>query len=217
MYLPRHFDERRPELLAALLREQPLGWLVTPQTGGLQADPVPWLHEPGADGAPGALLGHVARANPLWRETPAGAEVLVLFQGPHAYVSPNWYPSKAEQGKAVPTWNYQALQVRGRLQVQDDPAAARAIVTRLTRVHEAAQPAPWAVDDAPADYLAAMLKAIVAVRVEITAWDGKWKLSQNRSPADIAGAVAGLQGLGEPEADALARQMAAAAAPTVKD
>ncbi len=208
MYLPSHFEETRPELLHALLQAHPLGLLVTP--GGEQgpvANTVPFLHDPTpTDEAPcGTLLCHVARANPLWREA-AGAAVLVVFQGPQGYISPNWYPAKAEHGKVVPTWNYSMVQARGRLQVHDDVEAAREIVTRLTTRHEASQPRPWALSDAPADYTATMLRAIVGIRIPLTSLVGKFKLSQNRAAADRAGVAEGLRGQGA-EAQAMADDM----------
>ncbi len=191
MYLPSHFEETRPALLQALLAAHPLGLLITQDAQGLPvADALPFLLEPGADAAsPGTLLGHVARANPLWRSASVGRPVLVVFQGPGAYVSPSGYPSKAEHGKVVPTWNYAMVQARGTLQVRDDPAAARALVGRLTAHHESALAQPWAVDDAPADYIASMLRAIVAIEIPLISLVGKYKLSQNRSPADRQGVM----------------------------
>ena len=195
MYLPQHFEETRPAVLQALLQAHPLGLLVTQDAQGLAvADALPFLLQPGIDAAsPGTLVGHVARANPLWQSASVGRPVLVVFQGPGAYVSPSGYPAKAEHGKVVPTWNYAMVQARGRLQVLDGPAAALALVGRLTQHHEAALPQPWAVGDAPEDYIAAMLRAIVAIEIPLTHLVGKYKLSQNRSAADRQGVVAKLQ------------------------
>ena len=195
MYLPQHFEETRPAVLLALLRAHPLGLLLTQDAQGLPvADALPFLWEAGADAAgPGTLVGHVARANPLWQSASVGRAVLVVFQGPSAYVSPSAYPGKAEHGKVVPTWNYAMVQARGLLRVVDEPAAALALVSRLTRQHEAALPRPWAVDDAPGDYIAAMLRAIVAIEIPLASLVGKYKLSQNRSLADRQGVVAQLQ------------------------
>ena len=195
MYLPQHFEETRPAVLQALLRAHPLGLLVTQDAQGLAvADALPFLLQPGPDPAsPGTLVGHVARANPLWQSASVGRPVLVVFQGPSAYVSPSGYPGKAEHGKVVPTWNYAMVQARGRLQVLDGPAAALALVGRLTQHHEAALPQPWAVGDAPEDYIAAMLRAIVAIEIPLTHLVGKYKLSQNRSAADRQGVVDKLQ------------------------
>ncbi len=195
MYLPQHFEETRPAVLQALLAAHPLGLLITQDAQGLPvADALPFLLEAGADGAsPGTLVGHVARANPLWRSASVGQAVLVVFQGPGAYVSPSAYPAKAEHGKVVPTWNYAMVQARGRLRVVVEPAAARALVGRLTQHHESTLAQPWAVDDAPDDYIAAMLRAIVAIEIPLTHLVGKYKLSQNRSAADRQGVVARLQ------------------------
>jgi len=205
MYQPAHFVESRPEVLHALMRDHPLGLLITHGADGLAANTLPFLFEPGVDGACGQLVGHVARANPLWRTSLEGAEVLVVFQGPQTYISPNWYPRKAETGKAVPTWNYVMVQARGRLRAVDNPVAARAIVTRLTATHEAKQARPWSVDDAPADYLDAMLKAIVCIEIAVDKLEGKWKVSQNQPATNRAGVVAALHAAGGDEATAMAR------------
>ena len=198
MYLPQHFEETRPAVLLALLRAHPLGLLLTQDAQGLPvADALPFLWEAGADAAgPGTLVGHVARANPVWQPPAAGLvapQALVVFQGPDGYISPNGYPSKADHGKVVPTWNYAMVQARGPLRVLDDAATTRALVTRLTAHHEAAQRQPWAVTDAPDDYIAAMVRAIVCIEIPLTSLVGKYKLSQNRSAADRAGVVANLQ------------------------
>lgn len=208
MYLPRHFDEARPEALQALMQAHPLGLLVTPGPDGAPvADALPFLYEPPDAARPqGRLLAHVARANPLWQAA-QGREVLVVFQGPQGYVSPGWYPAKAEHGKVVPTWNYAMVQARGTLQAIDDADAVRDVVGRLTARHEAPLPQPWAVADAPADYLAAMLRAIVAIEIPVQSLRGKFKLSQNRSPADRQGVIDGRRAAA-PD-DALAACMAA--------
>ncbi len=207
MYLPAHFAESRPQVLAELVRRHPFGLLVTQSAAGeLAADPIPWLLDTEADGTR-MLRGHVARANPVWREARGDVDSLVVFQGPQAYVSPSMYPSKAEHGKVVPTWNYIMVQARGRLQAMDDPAWTLALVTRLTQRHESARAAPWAVSDAPAEFVDAMLRAIVGVQLPVASITGKWKTSQNRSAADRAGVRAGLR------ADAMATVGTAAALP----
>jgi transcriptional regulator len=193
MYLPAHFEERRAGVLAELVGSHPLGLLVTQSTAGeLSANPLPWLLETDPDGTTW-LRGHVARANPVWREARGDVDALVVFQGPQAYVSPSFYASKAEHGKAVPTWNYLMVQARGRLEPIDDAAWTRALVTRLTERHEGARAVPWAVTDAPADFVDTMLRAIVGVQLRTSALVGKWKASQNRSAADRAGVAAGLR------------------------
>jgi transcriptional regulator len=207
MYLPTHFEETRPEVLDALLQAHPLGLLVTTDdTGAPVVDPIPFIRVPDR-GPLGTLVGHVARANPVWRLRAGAPEALVVFQGPDGYISPNGYASKAEHGKVVPTWNYAVVQARGPLVVLDDAAAALALVSQLTRRHEATQQRPWAVSDAPDDYIASMLRAIVCIEIPLTALVGKYKLSQNRSAADRAGLVAGLQADLVPAAHTLAQWM----------
>jgi transcriptional regulator len=188
MYLPAHFAQSDPAALEALMREHPLAALVTLQDGTPTADHVPLEY----DAASRTLRGHVARANPLWREA-QGQTVLAIFRGPQAYVSPSWYPSKAATHKVVPTWNYAVVHAHGVLQAVEDAPWLRALVSRLTAHHEAAHAAPWAVTDAPDDYVQQMLRAIVGIEIAVDRLVGKWKLSQNRSDADRAGVVAGLQ------------------------
>ena len=205
MYLPQHFEETRPVVLHQLLRAHPLGLLITlDQTGAPVANPIPFMLEAGR-GPHGTLVGHVARANPVWQS--AGQAALVVFQGPEGYISPNGYPSKQQHGKVVPTWNYSCVQARGPLVALDDAAATHALVSRLTHRHEASQARPWAVDDAPADYVASLVKAIVCIEIRLTTLVGKYKLSQNRSADDRAGLVAALQAQGDGPAQALAHSM----------
>src|SRR5664279_2884831 len=193
MYLPAHFAESRPAVLRDLIAAHPLALLVTQsRAGAIEANSVPFVLDAADDGGPGILRAHVARANTIWSSTRDDADALVVFQGPQGYVSPAWYPSKAERGKVVPTWNYLMVQARGRLRAIDDKAWLRAFVTRLTGIHEHDRLAPWAVDDAPADYVETMLGAIVGIEIRVSSIVGKWKVSQNRSAADRAGVVAGL-------------------------
>ncbi|WP_418317303.1 FMN-binding negative transcriptional regulator [Piscinibacter sakaiensis] len=207
MYQPRHFEERRPEVLHRLMVDHPLALLIHHGPDGLAANPLPLLHD--ADGGEfGCLRGHVARANPLWQQVQDSPEVLVVFQGPQAYVSPNWYPAKAEHGKVVPTWNYCIVQARGRLRCIDDKGWLRTLVQRLTDRHEVSLPQPWAVDDAPEIFVDHMLGAIVGIELPIEQLVGKWKVSQNRSAADRAGVVDGLLGRPGDDARAMASQVA---------
>lgn len=185
MYLPSHFEESRTEVMHALLRAHPFGLLITLSDGQPQANGIPFLLD-AQRGPQGTLVGHVARANPLWREA-ALTRVLAVFQGPQAYVSPSGYAAKAEHGKVVPTWNYVMVQARGRLRTIEDPGELHAIVSRLTDSHEARRSAPWAVADAPADYIEKMLGAIVGIEITIESLSGKWKVSQNRSAVDREG------------------------------
>lgn len=192
MYLPTHFAQPDDDTLHALMRAHPLATLVTLGAQGLDANPVPLMWAD--DGTPhGVLRGHVARANPVWREAAPGAEALAIFHGPNAYISPSWYPSKRETGKVVPTWNYAVVHARGALRVIDDAAWLRGLVETLTRTHEAGMPQPWAVGDAPPDYIARMLGAIVGIELALTSLQGKWKTSQNQPAANRAGVVEGLR------------------------
>jgi transcriptional regulator len=190
MYLPSHFEQHDTATLHALMRAHPLATLVSTGPEGPTADHVPLAFDAGA-GAHGALLGHVARANPLWAAA-AGSPVLAVFHGPQAYVSPSWYPGKATTHKVVPTWNYAVVHAHGMLEVVEDAPWLRALVGRLTAHHEAPRPTPWSVDDAPDDYVQQMLRAIVGIRIPIERLIGKWKVSQNRSAADRQGVADGL-------------------------
>jgi transcriptional regulator len=190
MYLPAHFAQHDTTALHALMATHPLATLVTPSPDGTTADLVPLrLHI--ADESSTELRGHVARANPLWRHAD-GHAVLVLFHGPQAYVTPSWYASKPRHGKVVPTWNYTVVQARGTLHAVDDAPWLRELVGLLTDTHEGPRARPWAVHDAPDDYVQQMLGAIVGIRIEVAELVGKWKVSQNRDEADRAGVAAGL-------------------------
>jgi len=202
MYLPAQFEETRSEVLQALMREHPFATLVTASADGIVANHIPMEYDP--EPAPfGRLVGHVARANPVWREV-AEHEALAIFQGPQAYISPAWYPSKQEHGKVVPTWNYAVVHVRGPLRIIEEPQQLRAIVEKLTNHHEAGRPQPWQVTDAPPDYIEPMLKAIVGIEMSITKIVGKWKVSQNRSADDRVGVISGLTAQGDSNARAMA-------------
>ncbi len=208
MYVPAHF---KPDDAAVreLLAHHGAADLITSTSRGLLATLLPFVHgDPGGRtdvGAWGTLLGHVARANEQWRE-PAQGEALVIVRGPDAYISPAWYAAKREHGRVVPTWNYITAHVYGRLVVHDDPDWVEALVRRLTERHEADRPEPWSVDDAPPPYIAGQLRAIVGVEVLIDRVEGKFKLSQNRSEADVEGVIAGLEASGRAElADAMRR------------
>jgi transcriptional regulator len=204
MYLPAHFEERRIEVLHAFVREHPFGLLVTTGADEPVANGLPFLLDPGGAAGLGVLRGHVARANPVWRDA-ADTPALVVFQGPDGYISPSFYPAKAEHGKVVPTWNYAMVQARGPLRAMDDREWLRAFVGRLTERHESARATPWAVTDAPPDYVDTMLRAIVGIEIELTALVGKWKLTQNRALADRRGVVSGLEAAGDEKAHELAR------------
>jgi len=203
MYLPEDFRESDAETVAEIIRANPLGALVTVQDGALVADHIPFLF----DRARNRLFAHVARANPLWSRADRNQDALVIFQGGDRYVTPSWYPSKRRSGKVVPTWNYEVVHVYGRLVAQDDSLAAREVVETLTRQHEERRPAPWAVGDAPQDYVATLLKAIVAIEIDITGIAAKRKLSQNLREEDREGVIAGLSDEDDEGAREMARRM----------
>jgi transcriptional regulator len=209
LYTPRHFREDRTDVLHGAIRDFPMAQLVTFGETGLESTPLPLLLDL-ADGGQGALLGHVARANPQWKTADRSVEALAIFSGPDSYISPGWYETKRQTGKVVPTWNYVTIQVRGRISFVEEPQELLEIVRRLTELHENGRDAPWAVADAPADFIASQLRAIVGLRLEITEITGKWKMSQNRSEADRAGVIEGLRAEGAPAADAVAEFVAAA-------
>jgi len=202
MYLPRHFEQADALALQGLIRDHPLATLVSTGADGLTADHVPLEFDP-SPGPHGTLRGHVARANPLWRHA-EGGQVLAVFHGPQAYVSPSWYPSKSDTHKVVPTWNYVVVHAHGALRAVDDAPWLRDLVGRLTDRHEAASAQPWAVGDAPADYLQQMLRAIVGIEIVLTRLVGKWKTSQNRSQADRLGVASALAGAPGDDARAMA-------------
>jgi transcriptional regulator len=203
MYLPPSFREDDPETLFALIRSHPLGTLVVAGAGGLEATPLPFLVDAAAGnaGESGLLRAHLTRANPILAALAGATDCLVVFGGTEGYVTPSWYASKQETGRVVPTWNYAAVHVHGRPRVICDPAWLRAQLDALTASQEGRRPAPWSVGDAPADYLAAQMQAIVGVEIAITRLEGKWKMSQNRSAADRRGVIAGLRDALDPQAN----------------
>lgn len=207
MYRVAAFSEDRVTVMHALIRAHPLATLVTSAGGVLEANHIPMLIDP-APAPHGTLRGHVARANPLWRERHEGGEALAIFQGPQAYVTPSWYPSKRDTGKVVPTWNYAVVHARGPLVVRDDRAWLRDLVSRLTDLQEAGLPQPWGIADAPADYIERMLEAIVGIEIPVVQLQGKWKVNQNRPEADRSGVIDGLVRRGDAQALAMAELVA---------
>ncbi len=199
MYIPKHFQEPDVGILHELMRARPLATLITLLPGGLNADHVP-LHLSVADSSLGTLRGHVARSNPLWKGHAPDVEVLAVFQGADAYVTPSWYPTKRETGKAVPTWNYAVAHAYGALRVIDDTAWLRAHLEALTGEHEAAFAEPWRLADAPREYIDTMIGAVVGIEIVITRLSGKWKLSQNQPAQNRAGVIDGLHADGKPDA-----------------
>lgn len=204
MYRPTAFEENRPELLRALIAEHPLGQLVTHGPGGLDANPLPFELD-ATTGPRGTLRAHVARANPVWQQA-GDTEVLVIFQAAQGYISPNWYPSKPEHHRHVPTWNYAVVHAHGMLRVQDEERFVRGLVARLTREHEqrSQQQRPWKMGDSAPAFIDGLLQQIVGIEVEITRLEGKFKLGQNREARDRLGAADGLAALGQ---DGLAKAM----------
>ncbi len=199
MYIPQHHEEQRVEILHDLMHRHPLATWVTLADGGLVANHVPFL----LDASRGVLLAHVARANPVWR-TAAEHPSLLIFQGAQAYITPSWYPSKHDHGMAVPTWNYVVVQARGRARIIEDRDWLLAHVSAMTDTQEAAQALPWKVADAPADFIARMLNAVVGIEIPIDSLTGKWKVSQNRTAPDRLGVVAGLMGRDDPQSASMA-------------
>ncbi len=200
MYVPPLFREDRVDVLHDAIRRTGLATLVTMTADGLIASHVPMLLD--AEPAPhGTLIGHLARPNPQARG--AIGEALAIFRGPDAYITPSWYETKRQTGKVVPTWNYVAIHAYGPIAFFDDRERLRDVVTRLTERHEAAREEPWAVDDAPTDFVQGMLNGIVGFALPIARLEGKWKMSQNRPAGDRAGVVGGLEAEGRQDVAAL--------------
>jgi transcriptional regulator len=189
MYLPKHFEETRPEVLDALMANHPLATLVTLGVHGLEANHIPLAARRTAQGQL-VLEGHVARANKLWQQV--GQDFLVVFQGAQTYVSPAWYASKKEHGKVVPTWNYAVVHAQGKLIAHDDPAWLQEFLGRLTQTHETRVASDWKITDAPDDYIEQLKKVIVGIEIPVTSILGKWKVSQNRPANDRSGVKAAL-------------------------
>ena len=196
MYIPPHFSIGDRAAIHRIIREHPLGVLINLSPDGLDANHIPFELDPDV-GELGALTAHVARANPVWQNCQGGADVLVVFRGHEHYISPTWYPSKHETHRQVPTWNYEVVHAHGRLTVMDEERFVRRVVARLTRTHEASEPKPWKMGDAPPDYIDTMIKAVVGIEVQIKRFEGKSKLSQNREARDRQSAAQALIQHGE--------------------
>ncbi|WP_339510889.1 FMN-binding negative transcriptional regulator [Pseudomonas sp. RL_15y_Pfl2_60] len=206
MYLPSAFRQDDLSVLHDEIDNARLATVVSHGASGLQATHLPLLliRE---EGRYGTLYGHLARANPHWRDWQEGSQALVMFNLADGYISPAWYPAKAEHGKVVPTWNYISVHARGPIELFDDPQRLLQLVSRLSDKHEAPRSQPWSVDDAPADYIDKMLRAIVGFALPIEHLEGKYKLSQNRDSADQQGVRAGLQSSTDPSDQLLAGRM----------
>lgn len=194
MYIPHHFEETRADVMHALMRAHPLATLVTLASDGITANHIPLLLS-GIQPPYGVLQGHVARANPLWRDL-LSTDVLAIFQGPEAYITPSWYPAKKETGKVVPTWNYVIVHAHAELRVVDDANWLKAHLTHLTATHEAGFQTPWALSDAPEEYIERLIGGVVGIELTITRLSGKWKVSQNQPAENQAGVVQGMQARG---------------------
>jgi len=187
MYIPEHFAEHDTQVLWQLMGRYPLGTLVTHGENGLDANHLPFECD-AEEGSLGCLRGHVARANPVWQDVRSGDDVLVVFRGADAYISPNWYPSKHAFHKQVPTWNYETVHAHGQIVIHDDERFVRGLVARLTRAHEAGQPVPWKMSDSPREHIDLLLTLIVGIEIKISRLVGKRKLSQNKDAHDRLGA-----------------------------
>jgi transcriptional regulator len=209
VYIRAQHHFHHPDDLPGLIEAHALGTWVQPATEGLQINHVPFVLDR-AHGPQGTLVGHVARANPVWQALEAGAPSVVVFHGPQAYITPGWYPGKAAHGKVVPTWNYAVVHAHGVARAVHDTDWKRAMLERLSQAHEAAQPQPWQVSDAPADYIDRMLRAIVGIELPIDRLEGKLKASQDEDLPDRLGTVAGLQRSENPASRAMGAWVAAA-------
>jgi transcriptional regulator len=205
MYQPTHghFREDRVEVQHALIRAHPFGAMVTLGPEGLVANHFPFIVD--AEASPlGTLRGHMARANGQWKDLDGSQEALVIFQGAHRYITPSWYPAKAETGKVVPTWNYALVHVYGRPRIVEDRDWLLRHVSELSDTNEASMPVPWSVSDAPEEFVGALLKAIVGIEIQITRIEGKWKTSQNQPETSREGVVRGLTAQGDERSLAMA-------------
>ncbi|WP_298172678.1 FMN-binding negative transcriptional regulator [Acidithiobacillus sp.] len=199
MYCPDPFAETRPEILRALIQRYPLATLVSMGGNGLEA-----LYLVPGEGPQLMLQGHLARANPLWREASPDGEVLVIFQGPQHYISPSWYATKAETGKVVPTWNYAVVHAQGPLHVRNDPDWVRNQMVALTAQQENGFTPPWQVDDAPQDFTERLIGQVVGIEIPISRWVGKWKVSQNQPLCNRDSVVAHLEQQKQPDSETMA-------------
>lgn len=202
MYIPRFNEETRLDVMHALIESQPFATLVTTGSSGLIASHIPMVLNR-TEGPHGTLRCHLSRANKQWRDLTTSVEALAIFSGTHHYISPNWYPEKAEDGKVVPTWNYAVVHAYGPIRLVEDPTQLLAHLNALTTQHESGFPTPWQVSDAPADYIASQMKGIIGIEIPITRIEGKWKVSQNKSERTLHAVEQGLEDLNTPEALAM--------------
>ena len=202
MYIPRFNEETRLDVMHALIESQPLATLVTMSSSGLIATHLPMVLAR-TEGHHGTLRGHLSRANTQWRDLNFSVEALAIFAGAHHYITPSWYPEKAEDGKVVPTWNYAVVHAYGPLKVIEDPTWLHSHLNTLVTQHESSFPTPWKISDAPADYIASQIKGIVGLELPVTRIQGKWKVSQNKSERTLRAVEQGLEDLNTPESLAM--------------
>jgi len=193
MYIPKHFEEPRIDVMQTLMRDYPLATLVTLFADGLNANHIPlhWVEEGGS--SYGSLRGHVARSNPLWTDFEPQTEVLAVFQAENAYISPSWYATKQQTGKVAPTWNYAAVHAYGTLKIIDDPAWVRRQLQAMTDEFEAEFPEPWSISDAPADFTERLITQIIGIEISVSRLQGKWKVSQNQPPENRSSVIEALR------------------------
>lgn len=198
MYIPKHFDEPKIEVMRALIRDYPLATLITLSSDGLNANHIPLHWVAAGDTSYGSLRGHIARSNPLWMDYDPQVEVLAVFQSENAYISPSWYATKPQTGKVAPTWNYAAVHAYGTLRVIDDSAWIRRQLEAMTQEFEAGFSEPWSIEDAPADFTERLITQIVGIDISVTRLQGKWKVSQNQPAENRCSVIAALCESGQP-------------------
>jgi transcriptional regulator len=208
MYLPKHFEETSLTAMHAFIEGNPFGTLVCQTAQGMVANHIPFELD-AASGAQGVLRAHVARANPIWQQATGDSEALVIFQGVNSYITPSWYPTKKVTGKAVPTWAYAVTHVYGQVKFIQDGNWLHSLVSRLSDTQEANRDQPWAVSDAPSDYIDKLVGAIVGVEIVISRLEGKWKVDQNKQAVDREGVVTGLKMRGDADSLVLAELVSA--------
>lgn len=197
MFLPEIFVEKDLEKLYALIQDYPFATLISHSAEGVEANHLPFKLLLDKESDTAVLIAHIAKGNPLHTQIENNTDVLVIFQGEQGYISPNWYPTKQQHHQHVPTWNYQVVHIKGKINFIHDEKSLRGILAKLTRTHEAKQAKPWKMSDAPSEYIAEELKGIIGIEVQIEKITGKFKLSQNREKIDALGVVAGLEQQGE--------------------
>jgi transcriptional regulator len=208
MYLPKHFEVTSVPTMHSFIEQNPFGTLVCQTSQGMVANHIPFELDV-VSAEHGVLRAHVARANPIWQQALAGSEALVIFQGVNSYVTPSWYPTKKATGKAVPTWAYAVTHVYGQVKFIQEDEWLHSLVSRLSDAQEASRNEPWAVSDAPADFIDKLVGAIVGVEIVISRLEGKWKVDQNKQAVDRAGVVAGLKEQGDADSLLLAELVSA--------